>query len=525
MRALFALFDRSLREDMRAKLPPILRAALVLVILLIIFANERDFARRTAPGREFLLMAVMANLGLLVIATLGIFSSAITEEKEDQTLTLLRMTRLSPLAILLGKGTSRFVAAVLLLAVQIPFTLLAVALGGVSRDQIFATYAILGATTFLLCNLALLCSTVCRTTVRAGVWTGVIGTLIFFGLPIVCTFTALRRMSPSLSEATTLWENFSVVVVKGNPVYALVMLLLDRSSGSPVASNVVIQTIAGVVCFLLAWLVFDRCNAAAGEVVAKSRRARTGGLFKAWRTRSRPSVPRPLAWKEFHFLIGGWRWLFLRVLMCAGIVAAAYLFSAADRGWDPNPIRVWRDTGEISMALAACLFGLELALLASRIFGDERRNLTLGTLATLPKSTGWLIRQKIAGTWPVLLPSVLLFGAGWWIYYEASVALGYTALGTMRSDEWTAAFYILSHALLLPALIAWLSLKMRRGAMPAGIGIAAMLNVVIFVIADSAFRGSDEEAFIAIAAAGCIVLALVLARRIWRAIPAAAAAE
>ena len=52
------------------------------------------------------------------------------EEKEEQTLGLLRMTGLSPLSILLGKSTSRLCGALLLLAAQFPFTIFAVTLGG-----------------------------------------------------------------------------------------------------------------------------------------------------------------------------------------------------------------------------------------------------------------------------------------------------------------------------------------------------------------------------------------------------------
>ena len=46
MRALFALFVRSLREDTRARLPILMRATLVVVILLVVWANQRDFTRR-----------------------------------------------------------------------------------------------------------------------------------------------------------------------------------------------------------------------------------------------------------------------------------------------------------------------------------------------------------------------------------------------------------------------------------------------------------------------------------------------
>src|SRR5688572_9065861 len=135
LRPLFALFLRSLREDTRARFPTILRATLISVVLLFLWSNERSFTDLAAPGRQFFTIVTMLNLGFIGIAALSIFPSAIAEEKEDETLTLLRMTNLSPLAILFGKSTSRLTAALLLLAVQVPFTVLAITLGGVSLQQ------------------------------------------------------------------------------------------------------------------------------------------------------------------------------------------------------------------------------------------------------------------------------------------------------------------------------------------------------------------------------------------------------
>ncbi len=85
--------------------------------------------------------------------------------------------------------------------------------------------------------------------------------------------------------------------------------------------------------------------------------------------------------------------------------------------------------------------------------------------------------------------------------------------------------YIVSQALLLPVLIAWLSLKLRRGAMPAGIALMAAMNVLIVVIIETAFRGSNEKWFIGFAAACSALLAVTFAILIHRTLPRVAAAE
>ena len=167
LRPLFALFVRSLREQSRAKFTSLSRGAIALLILLFVAMNERQFANRSAPGQEVLIMLVMVNFFVIAIFGLSTFASAITEEKEDDTLGLLQMTRLNPLAILLGKSTARLCEGLLLLAVQVPFTMLCITLGGVSMDQVLRCYAILAAFLFFLCNVALLWSVVCRRTSRA----------------------------------------------------------------------------------------------------------------------------------------------------------------------------------------------------------------------------------------------------------------------------------------------------------------------------------------------------------------------
>ena len=213
MRALFALFIRSIREDTRAKLPVLLRVALIGIILLIIWSSHRNFTQSSAPGLQFFTSVMMLNLGFIALAALSLFPSAITEEKEDETLPLLRMTNLNPLSILLGKSTSRLLSSLLLLAVQIPFTLLAITLGGISFGQILSAYAILAATTFFLCNLALLASVISRTTMRASILVGVTGVALYIVLPAFASTRSFARMIGGGNATPTWWDTLSAFIV------------------------------------------------------------------------------------------------------------------------------------------------------------------------------------------------------------------------------------------------------------------------------------------------------------------------
>ena len=166
---LLALFTRSLREDARSRATYWTRGGFGL------FLPARDswprsrwqwLDRRAGAGPSSPAIIVLQMLAITFIG-LSYFASAIAEEKEEQTLGLLRMTDLNPLSILLGKSTSRLCGALLLLAAQFPFTIFAVTLGGVSLWQIAAVYCTVGAFIFLLCNVALLGSVLARRTAGA----------------------------------------------------------------------------------------------------------------------------------------------------------------------------------------------------------------------------------------------------------------------------------------------------------------------------------------------------------------------
>ena len=100
-------------------------------------------------------MIVYLDVTFMTLLGIGFFSTAITEEKEEDTLGLMLMAGISPLGILAGKTGGRLWQALLLVIVQYPFMLLAVTMGGVSGAQVWAVTVALLAYMVLLAGFGL----------------------------------------------------------------------------------------------------------------------------------------------------------------------------------------------------------------------------------------------------------------------------------------------------------------------------------------------------------------------------------
>ena len=161
-RGTFALVERSLRVDIRMTRTHLVRLLFACIILFLMWQTHDRITWSQAPGREFFLSICYLNFGLLNLAAMSFFSTAITEEKEEMTLGLLKMAGISPIGILLGKTSPRLIVAIMLLSVQLPFTFLAITLGGVLTNQILAAYLSLLAFAVMLSGLGGFLSTVCR---------------------------------------------------------------------------------------------------------------------------------------------------------------------------------------------------------------------------------------------------------------------------------------------------------------------------------------------------------------------------
>ena len=516
LRPIFALFVRSLREQSRAKFTSLSRGAIALLLLLFIAGNERSFTNNSAPGVYVLGILTSVNFFVIAIFGLSTFASAITEEKEDDTLGLLQMTRLNPLAILLGKSTARLCEGLLLLAVQVPFTMLCITLGGVSMAQVLHCYAILAAFLFLLCNVALFWSVVCRRTRRATAMTTLTGVALYV-LPLFLMMFWMRAMLIGRT-ALTWFESFSRAWVSINPAFDLLRVVEPRSSlFFPNANSLYASIAGGVIFFALAWLCFAPCCNSVAENAAQRRRDNPAAPTLTRTIRLRPRA-RAIAWKDFHFLVGGVRGLLVRTVVYAAIASLlVWWMLTISRG----EFRT-EELGVMFWIIGLLAFSIEFGLASARMFATERKRKTLGALYALPGGTGRLIREKILGTLPQLLPSVALALLGLAMMYGAG-----DARGLIISDQLpTALTMCVSTYIFFAVLVVYLSLRMRRAPFATGLCVMFLLYIILmFVMSEMRSHHGNGVAEMLTISVLLWIGAAVIASRIPHRIAVAAAEE
>jgi hypothetical protein len=514
LRPIFALFVRSLREQSRAKFTPLSRGAIALLILFFIAMNERSFASQSAPGQSVLIMLMMVNFFVIAIFGLSTFASSITEEKEDDTLGLLLMTRLNPLAILLGKSTARLCEGLLLLAVQVPFTMLCITLGGVSLGQVLRCYAILGAFLFFLCNVALFWSVVCRRTGKATAMTTLTGVVLYVLPPFLFSLGLAFRFRGQGSQ--TWLETFSQWCISINTVVDLTGTIIPRGA-MPFATNSLLPSlVGGVLSFGLAWLLFGPCCSSSAETATRStaKAAAPGAIRRT--ARPRPGL-HAIAWKDFHFLTGGRRGLFVRT----GVYAMISLLFIGWMGSIGNGSIRAKDVGIVLWIFGLLSFSVEFGLVSSRMFGVERKRKTLGTLYALPRGTGRLIREKILGSLPQLIPSVALAMLGLVLMYALPGSRDFRV-----TDDFTMGLTIaVTSYLFFAVLVMYLSLRMRRAPFATGLCVMFLLFIMLgFFMSLAHSSGSEREELMGLCVLAWIAT-IALASRIPGRIAIAAASE
>ncbi len=473
MTALLALFLRSMRVHLRAKSTYLASFSLVAIIFVLLIVAQSSALVQSAPGLKFFELVMMLNLVAITLVAVSYFASAITEEKEEGTIGLLQMTDLNPLAILLGKSTTRLCGALLLLGAQIPFTLLAATLGGIAVRQIFAAYITLAGYTFFLANLALLASVLApRAAVASILMTGavVFTPAIAAGLQAAPRLAALPHFRGYLNTTAALLAECGRNLAAASPFRRLNEIMTTGFQDPVISRQFWAYMIAGSVCFGLAWLCFDRFT-------GDSRVFRSGRIVPRPTSRFRFFAPgrawliSAIAWKDFEFLHGG------RLLMTAktvgyGLIALIVILTKLR---SPDP---FGSAAATFSAIMGFVLAIEAGLVASRMLREEVRNKTLVGLASLPFAMKHAVLMKLDGARRALLPAFGWTATGL-LAWGLSVVFGYNQ--TEPVNIIVAVFGIAYGAVqiwLFAHVVGYLSLRMKFGALPFGLGLCLLGNVL-----------------------------------------------
>lgn len=499
-----AMLVRSFREEARAGTTYVWRFALVACLMLTLVASISFSAFVGDSGLRMFQQITWLNLLFVTLAACTVYATPITEEKQEGTLGLLRMTRLSPVAILLGKSTSRLLSGVALIVAQVPFTLLAITLGGVSLEQVSAAYLCILSYMVFVANLGLLFSVVSRSSRVAGTLVAVtLASLILFPDVINAVIAASARarfgapQSALLESAGTLagwlsdaspWQSWSI--------------LLSGVPASAFTFQVKANAAASVILFGVAWWAFGPFNRE--DVPPKGFLSRWIDLGRRRRTLSPWSSP--LAWKDFHFVMGGPRALLYKTLL---YVSGSVLYSFVTLAVGSRA----RDAVNGLLSIATLALILELALIASRFLAHEVRARTLPCLVQLPGSTDGIVLEKLLGCTLSLVPCLAFLGI-------AAIPNAELLSELFREivREPVVGYCFISVGGFFYHLVAWLSLYLRWGAIAAAAGIT-WISIMLFamLVALTGYsRVADPEALVAVGATVALGLAVILNRRIIR---------
>ncbi|MDZ4687379.1 MAG: hypothetical protein SH850_20095 [Planctomycetaceae bacterium] len=498
------LMARSLRLEAKLLRTHLFRLVFVFIIYFLMMIAQLESAVKGAPGLDLFYRIVVLNALFIACGGIGFFATAITEEKEEETIGLLMMAGISPLGILFGKSTARMCQALLLVAVQFPFTLLAITLGGVLINQVLAAYASLLAFTILLSNVALLFSVVCRFSGTAMAGTTLVLLAQEFAGPVLDPLS--KWLAPQTWMQNVVGQGVLTVfdwITASGLSMRLVAILQTGFSDRVLGTQVVFDLVVAAGCFLLSWLSFTRF-ALRSDATMPSRGLlqRRSGMFR-WFAAGR-AWSNPLIWKDFHFLTGGIAFGVLKFVLYGLILAVLIVEQHYNNRSYFND--AWNTFVGFHLSALAVGLLIEAALSSSRIFMDEIRMQTMVNLLTLPRSIAYVAYSKVLGCAVGLLPGLAWVGID--VAFLLPNGLHDAAEAIVHPGFWVSVVVLN----LFLHLIVLLSLFVKWGALPLAFFITLMSSYCcpIFLIAFmfAGPRGGDSEAALIVIGILWIMLAV-----------------
>lgn len=450
-----ALVGRSLRVDARAWQTHLARLGLMAGIYIALCVAVGTALWFGAPGLRFFYATAYLNLTFMSLLGISFFSTPISEEKEEDLLGLMLMAGISPLGVLLGKSCGRLIQALLLIAVQYPFTLLAVTMGGVTQYQVSAAYFGLASYMVLLAGFGVLCSTVAPNN-RTAASLMIIGIAIYLLVPLSASMQLRYLVLNGLTPGDPLGVALDRIVQTS--VFQQMGTILTSGFGDRLLSwQVVSNLVLGLVSFATAWAVFGICSRQpSSEPITRGLVSRTRGR---WYSPGRP-WGNPFIWKDFHFVSGGLGMIPVRLAFCAGLYYIATL--------QPR----------LPISFYQVFLSLAIAIDAGRVMAgalhDEIRGQTLSSLIMLPQPTVFVVYSKFAGALLGWLPGPIID-----LFVTVATVEGASNFRWIAKEG--VGICITAFFVLIPHLSALLALYMRWGAVPLGTAIAIGLYIGIMV--------------------------------------------
>lgn len=242
------LVARNLRTGERAPGVAAVRVLVVGLVLMALYFAHDARAMFGGPGKLLLSSISTVDLWTLLLAGVAMFPGLIAEEREQQSLTLLRLAGFGAVGFLLGQTLSAFAQCALVLAVQVPFLMLAVTLGGTSSSQVLLTVLVLFVAMVQVYGASLLAGA-CARTVRGANRLAVFLVLAVMLLPV--WLAQLEKWAIGTVYLGAFWRGPTLLgavqsdVVEFGPVWRALGLQVGLGAGLALLAVLVFDTRKG----------------------------------------------------------------------------------------------------------------------------------------------------------------------------------------------------------------------------------------------------------------------------------------
>lgn len=465
----FALFHRALSVDFRLTHSHLFRFLFTVLILFCLISADLSSRVVGAAGLSLFQQIIYLNFVFILMAGVSFFATAITEEKEEQTIGLLLMAGVNPISLLLGKSLPRFVAAFLMLSVQFPFTLLAITLGGVTFAQVISAYVSLAAFLFCLSNLGLLCSVVCSRSRSASTLVVISLASYFLGVPLLGWALSVMVQQNWLLEDHIIVKSATQVLTwlgDSSVLFQVNSILTTGFSESPWSQQFWSSIGAGIFFFFLASLLFNRfalteVSSSPGRGMIPQKKSRLFSPGRAW--------PNALMWKDYFFVSGGIGMSVIKFI-CYGVALTA-LCSFIQY---TTRIYSYQEIGLTVFWTMLIVLLIEISLISARVFQVEVQWQTLVSTAMLPQSMSSTAYSKVTGCLLALAPAAIYLFIG---FLLGASEMAYD-IGLVLAEP---GFWMMCvQVLFFWHLTAWLSTYVKWGALPLAFILMWVMNMVFF---------------------------------------------
>lgn len=524
----FPVLTKELTELAAAKQTYVIRLVYAVLLLLIggvlVYERYRRFAHDIfqALGRGRYMFQELTALQHFAIYTFVplLTASAITIEKERQSLQLLILTGMSPWKMIFEKTMGRVIVFISLMLLILPLFAISYQLGGITPNQIVTSSYILILTTLQVAAISIMVSAWAYSSVVSFIGSYVMTGLITF-LPVIVIF--FIGFIPSALDGFKRDPFFYIlrdenILLGLFPFYWFDVSAIRRQASLPIimfqTSGIAVSTLLAFAAarYLLIWRAFGKPKQILkrifgwfDQVMSKANRY-TGGVTLAKGDSLKLLETKPILWREFHSRLLAKPQHAFRLLLVILIPTILYcVFAGVVICYDAyGNIRMWHEGTVVLIMLYFPLAALITAIISSSAFAKERSQQTLEVLLTTPISTRQIVNEKAHVAWRVIhllsIPYLLLvslsFVFKWYDesqYFEHNLLL-YLPISigayfsVMYIIGWVGIFFSLKMKNMLRSLIATIvTIAMWCGG---------SIFIIVLVFELSRIRPRDAEAVI-----------------------------